>query len=168
MRLFVVILGCASAAILPHSGAALQPPGLKGERVRIDSHALLESTPGCSRTSIGSGSIVQELNRVSANTACRSYVRLGPPCSGRWDHRASRALPNGLWTTSVNHDFPISEQNDIIANARAQAGAIPVPGHANLYMLTFSRTCTNPGGGMGTSCRILAQANFGACRSAPS
>lgn len=139
MRPIVTFTLCAAGAIAMQSGFSGQAQiigGKKMDRV-VDTDALLNSSAGCQRRTVGQESLAAELNKVAANRSCKNYVALTGPCPGKQvlDYRKSQPFASSLRTLTPN--VSASQQNNLIAQARATASAMPAPPGMRLYRVTF-------------------------------
>jgi hypothetical protein len=163
MRIYATIALCAGAATLAHQAAPLQAQMKVGNPSpdRID--ALLNSTPGCQRNTMSYADVAQELTSVTRNAACRNHVALSPPCPPHriWIHRYTYPLPAALWGGTAPATFTASQQNGMIAKARAAAAAIAVPPGTRLYRLSYLTKTV--GTGPHPTQRVMGQAHYGAC-----
>jgi hypothetical protein len=117
----------------------LGPPATRTlDRVTIET--MLQSSPGCARGGVSYANITNALTQIAANASCYNYVALVSSCPrGRlWSYVESRALPRPLWAGAGDETFGIDLQNELIAQARADAATIPAPAGTRLFRLTFA------------------------------
>lgn len=162
MQKSAAILLCAAAGSLAAVASTLEGQ-LPKEKLIVDPANELGSSAGCRRRTVGYDGLGQELNAVSQNARCFTYVALAPPCRRGyvWNARGSQVLSHYVPKYGPNMTFNAALQNGIIADARSKAQALTPPSNGRLYRLTFSHQCQ--GGGMGVTCEVRGQAHFGAC-----